>query len=204
MGEAKEIDWALAIFEQGLQRGFGAVLREVAEKRVARAERKKSEGNARVGPGVSEDAVENFVSCAVAADGDEAAVALVIGFAGEFGGVSGTGGGDDVHVEAAFAEARDCRACELGGTAAAGCGIYDGEECFFHVGAASHRSHLADQRPSDCLLRLKPPGPARSRRQATPRSYNGRTVDARSCWAKPSARILRLILSDAVRGKSSL
>src|ERR1700730_13951948 len=34
--------------------------------------------------------------------------------------------------------------------------------------------------------------------------HKGRTAEARSCCARRSARILRLILSDAVRGKSLL
>src|SRR4029077_13273480 len=83
--EAEEIDGALAIFEKGLQRSFGTILREVAEKRVAGAEGKKSEGDARICVGVSEDAVEDLVSGAVTADGDKTAVALIVGFACEVG-----------------------------------------------------------------------------------------------------------------------
>jgi hypothetical protein len=168
--QAKEIDWALAIFEQGLQRGFGAVLRhEIAKERVASAEGKKSEGDASVCSGVGEDAVKDFVSCAVAANRYESSIALIVGFAGEFGGVAGASRGDDVYAEAALAEARDCRACELSGSAAASGWIYDGEKCFSHVGAASHRSQLAEQKLRHCLLRLAPPVRARLRRQAKAR-----------------------------------
>jgi hypothetical protein len=49
-------------------------------------------------------------------------------------------------VEAAFAEARDRRTCELGGTAAPRSGIHYGEKCFSHLGAASHRSQLTEQK----------------------------------------------------------
>jgi len=55
-----------------LERGFDTVLREVAEEGVAGAKRKKSEGDARFCSGVGEDAVEDFVNGAVAADRDEA------------------------------------------------------------------------------------------------------------------------------------
>src|ERR1700688_3536619 len=110
MREAEKIDRARAIFEQGLQGGFGAIAGEIAEERVAGAEGEKAEGDAGLCSCVGEDAVEEFVSGAVTADGDEAAVALIVGFASSFGGVAGSGGGDNVNVEAVFAQSRDGRA----------------------------------------------------------------------------------------------
>jgi hypothetical protein len=46
--------------------------------------------------------------------------------------VTGAGGRYDIHVQAFFAQARDRRACKLGGAAAACSGIDDGEETVFH------------------------------------------------------------------------
>ncbi len=132
MREAEEIDRPLAIFEQGLQRGFRAVVGEVAKEGVAGAERKKAEGDARFGAGVSEDAIENFVSGAVAADGDEATVTLIIGLAGKLRGVTWSGRGENVDAEAFFAQACDGRACELRRAAAARSGVDDGEEAVLH------------------------------------------------------------------------
>ncbi len=134
--ETEEINGAPAIFEQGLQRGFGTVLCEIAEERIAGTERKKSEGDAGVCCNVSEDAVEDFVSSAVTADSDEAAIVLVVGFAGEVCGVTGTGRGDDVNAKAACAQARDGWADEFGRAATAGGGVDDGEERFSHKRAS--------------------------------------------------------------------
>jgi hypothetical protein len=58
---------------------------------------------------------------------------LIVGFASEVGGVTGTRGGDYVNAEAAFAQARDGGAGKLGGAAAAGGGVDDGEEGFSHA-----------------------------------------------------------------------
>src|SRR6202035_3786116 len=110
-------------------RGFCAVfLREVAKKRVAGAKGKKTQRDAGRCSGMGEDAVEEFVSGAVAADGDKAAVALIVAFASQLGGVARSGGGDDVNVQAVFAQTRDGRAGELSGAAAACGGVDDGEE----------------------------------------------------------------------------
>ena len=107
MSQAEEIDRTRAIFDQGLQGSLGAVVGEIAEEGIASAERKKSEGDACVCSGVGKDAVKKFVSGAVAADGDEAAVALIVGLASELRGMTGSGGGDDVNVQTMFAQARD-------------------------------------------------------------------------------------------------
>jgi hypothetical protein len=70
---------------------------------------------------------------------------LIVGFAGEVGGVTWTGGGDDVDAEGAFAQARDGGAGELGGTATTGSGVDDGEEGFSHNGAASCHSPFTEK-----------------------------------------------------------
>jgi hypothetical protein len=131
--ETEEIDGALTIFQEGLQRGFGTVVGEIAEERIAGAEGQEAQGDVGACSGVGEDAVEEFVSGAVAAYGDEAAIALGIGFASERGGVTGSGRGDYVNVEAFFAQARDGRAREFAGAAAACGGVDDGEEGFSHA-----------------------------------------------------------------------
>src|SRR5262249_52965640 len=131
VGEADEIDRSCALFEQGPDGGFRAGAGEIAEKRVAGAERKKTERYA-IGTGVTrKDAVQDFMSGAIAAYCKKAAVALGIGFVSEIAGVTGSGRYNDVDVEPAFAQSGQSGAGEFCGDAAAGGGIDDGEETVF-------------------------------------------------------------------------
>src|SRR4030081_2609405 len=121
MRQAEQIHGTFAILEQSLQRGFGAVLHsEIAEEGVAGADRNKAERDAGICSGVSEDAIEDFVGGAVAADSDETAIVLRVGFAGELGGVTGSCGADPPAVKAVLAKPRDGRSGEFSPAAAAG------------------------------------------------------------------------------------
>src|SRR5580658_8738583 len=106
MSEADEIDGAFAIREDGLQRGFGAIVSKVSEKGIASAERQEAEGNAFLRSAGGENAVDDFVSGAVAPDRDKTPIALVVGFAREIDRVAGAGGSDHVDADAAFAQPR--------------------------------------------------------------------------------------------------
>jgi hypothetical protein len=89
VSEPNQVHRPLAVREKSFEGIVGALLRKIAQKRIAGADRKEAQRNA-IGIGVAgEDAVDDFVSGAVAADGQEVPVALGIGFAGEFAGVSG-------------------------------------------------------------------------------------------------------------------
>src|SRR5713101_4821722 len=148
MRQAKQVYGTLAIFEQGLHRGIGAVLcRKIAEEGITGAEGKKAKRDAGTCSCVGEDAVEDFVGRAVAADGDKTAIVLRVRFAGEVRGVAGARGGNHVNVQAVLAQACDERSGEFCGAAAAGCGIHDGEEGFSHEGAASYRSQRTKIKP---------------------------------------------------------
>ncbi len=72
--------------------------------------------------------------CSVASYGEKSAITLGVSFAGELQSVARAGGGDDVNVEAFFAEASECRAGELSRFAATSSGIDDGEETLFWRG----------------------------------------------------------------------
>ena len=68
---------------------------------------------------------------AVAADGDEAAIALLVSFAGKLDGVAGARRGNDVDLQAFLAQTGKSRSGELGRAAATGGGVDDGEEAIF-------------------------------------------------------------------------
>ena len=130
VSEAEEIDGALAVREDGLQRGFGAIVGKVPEEGIASAERQEAEGNAFLGSAGGENAVDDFVSGAVAPDRDKTPVALVVGFAREIDRMAGAGGSDHVDADAAFAQAREGWSGKFCRTAAPRSGIYDSEEAF--------------------------------------------------------------------------
>ena len=65
---------------------------------------------------------------AVAADGDEAPIALLVGFARKLDGVTGPSRGNHVDLQSLFAQPRECRPGELRRAAATGGWIDDCEE----------------------------------------------------------------------------
>ena len=133
MGEAEKIDGAGAAFENRLQGSLSTVPGKIAEKGVSGAERQEAERNALGDVTADENAVENFVSRAVAADGEKAAIALIVGFACELESVAGPCRGDYVDLQPFFAQTRDCGAGKFGGTSATGRRIDDSKKAFLHV-----------------------------------------------------------------------
>ena len=65
---------------------------------------------------------------AVAADGDEAAVSLFVGFARKLDGVAGPGGGNDVNLQSLFAQTCERWPGQLGRAAATGGWVDDCKE----------------------------------------------------------------------------
>src|SRR5207344_1482934 len=105
MREPNQIDSTGSAFDQGLQRSVRAFLRKIAEERIARSKRQEAESDALFALSAFINAVDDFVGGAVAADGDEAAIALLIRFAGEFDGVARPGGGHNVDLQSFFTQA---------------------------------------------------------------------------------------------------
>src|SRR6266849_5220981 len=161
--EAEQVARPTPAFDKSLCGLLGAALAKIAEERISGAEGKKAERDARALRGFGKQTVDDFMSGAVAADGDEFLIALRIGLARKRSGLAWSGAGDDVHTRAGLAELGDRSLSELAAAASARFGIHDGEEAVFH-------SRL--------------------------------TAEARSSRASCSARMLRLILREAVRGKS--
>jgi hypothetical protein len=119
--------------KQGLERGLGAVSGcEIAQEGITGAEGKKSKRDSGVCASLRENAVEDFVCGAVAAHGDETAIALIVGLTSERCDVARACRGNDVDVKAASPQPGDCRTRQLGGAASARCGIDYGEERFSH------------------------------------------------------------------------
>ncbi len=110
------------------------MLCKVAQKRITGAERKKSESDALHCWFARKNSVENFMGGAVAAHREKPAIALAVCLARKLNGVTGTGGSDDVDVQAFCAEPCKRRAGELRGFAATCGGIHDGEETVFGRG----------------------------------------------------------------------
>ncbi len=75
---------------------------------------------------------------AVADDGEEFPVALRIRFACELHGVPRAGRGDNVNMQALFAQARERGAGKFGGFAATSSGIDNGEETVFSLFCRGH------------------------------------------------------------------
>ncbi len=126
MAKAENIHTPLAAGEDGFDRRFGALFGEIAQKRITRAHGKEAQLDATGWPFTREDTVDDFVRGAVAADGKEAAIALVVGFARELHGVARSHGGDRVHAQAFCLQAAELCSGELCGASTARRRIYDG------------------------------------------------------------------------------
>src|SRR5262249_55559442 len=109
-------------------RSLGAMRCKIEQEGVAGAEGKEAQGDALHLTPVGENAVQNLVRGAVAADGEKAPISLIVGFARKLHGVPGTGRGNDVCVQAALAQADQRRAGQLSRAAAARGGVHDGEK----------------------------------------------------------------------------
>src|SRR5271155_1501315 len=128
--EAQKIHGTRTPREQGGNGGGGTFFCEIAQKRIAGAERKEAQGNALFRRAVRKNAVENFVRGAITADGEKPSIALRVGFASELCGVTGRAGGNDVQRQSLRAQLRQLGAGKFCGAAAASGGIDDGDETF--------------------------------------------------------------------------
>jgi hypothetical protein len=106
---------------------------EVLEKRIARAERKKTERGASALLCFGKKAIHNFVSGAVAAHRQKIPQAFAIRFANDSDRLSGALGPDYFDVDACITtHALQKFAGELAAAPSPGSGIYDGQETFAH------------------------------------------------------------------------
>src|SRR5262249_37066031 len=78
--EANEVDGARATGDGSVERSLSAVFGEVAEKGIAGTEGEETERDALDVAPSDENAIEDLVGGAVAADGEETTIALVVGF----------------------------------------------------------------------------------------------------------------------------
>jgi hypothetical protein len=183
--QAQKVDGSSAAIEKRLHRSCGTVLSKIAQEGIAGTKRQEPQCDA-LDSGVSrKHTVQDFVSCAVTTDGKKSPVALIVSFAGKLHAVPGTSRSDDVNFQPFLAQTREGRPREFRGAAATGGGVDDGEKAI-HLERARNRN-------SNFLSTQSFPN----------RLHNGRIAAALSSFARRSARTLRLILREAVRGKSS-
>src|SRR5467141_300936 len=185
MCKAQKIDSPRAAFEKRLHRSRGSVLCKIAQEGIAGAQRQETQCDALDGGASRKHTVEDFVSGAITTDGKKAPVPLIVSLARQLHGVARTRRSDDVDLQSFLAQTRESRPGEFRGAAATGGGVDDGEETI----------HLERERTRNADSRF---------RQSFPnRLHNGRIAAAPSSFARRSARTLRLIFNEAVRGKSS-
>ena len=88
MAQSQNITFSRSTVDQRFHRVLQALVAEVAQKRIARAERKECErGNVR-SVRLGKQAIHNFVRRAIATDGDELAISLGPRLSRNFGGVT--------------------------------------------------------------------------------------------------------------------
>src|SRR5260370_6723752 len=183
--QPQEIDSAGASFRQRLHRSCGSVFCEIAQKRIACAQRQETQRNSLNRPAFRKDSIENFVSGAVATDGQKAPVTLIVGFARKLHRMARTRRGDDVDLQPFLSQTSKRRSREFRGATATGGGVNDGEKSVHGERAQIRNYNFLSTRS---FLDILP---------------NGRIPHAQSSFSRRSANTLRLILREAVLGKSS-
>lgn len=113
--------------KQRLKRVFDATIAEVAQKRVACAQRQKRQTGALTAEGLRKEAVHDLVGSAITADCDKVSDAARKGRACNFGRISGGASLGDLNFEATGFEAFERRSQEFAAATAAGGGIHDCE-----------------------------------------------------------------------------
>jgi len=165
--------------------GAGAARIGNAQEGIAGTQRQEPQRDALNHGASRKNTVEDFVSGAITTDGKKAPVALIVGLAGKLHGVARTRRSDNIDLQPFLAQTRQSRSGEFRGAAATGGGVDDGEETI----------HFERERTQNSNFRST---------QLFPNwLYNGRIAAALSSFARRSAKSLRLILREAVRGKSS-
>src|SRR5713101_187596 len=126
--QANQIHRALPAFAKRLERSLSAFVCEIAQKRIARTQRQKTKRNAWNPGAPGKNAIQDFVSGAIAADGKKVPVALIVGLAGKLHSVTLAGRSDDVNLQSFLAQTCESRSRKFRGAAATGGGVDDGEE----------------------------------------------------------------------------
>src|ERR1700731_1035389 len=183
--QAQKIDGASAAFEERLHRSCGSVLCKIAQEGIAGTQRQEPQRDALNGGAPRKNAVEDFVGGAITADGKKAPVPLPVGFAGKLHRMARTRRSNDLDLQPFLEQTRESGPSEFRGAAATGGGVDDGKESI----------HLDRERARSAN--------SRSTQSFPNQLHKGRIAAALSSFARRSARILRLILREAVRGKSS-
>jgi hypothetical protein len=109
---------------------FDAAIAEVAQERIARAQRQKRERRAFFLQYISlrcvgEKSVHNFIRSSIAADRDEMPHAALIRFARNLCSIAGSARSRDLHLDASGTESIERRAEQLLAAPAARCRIHD-------------------------------------------------------------------------------
>src|SRR5713101_1601740 len=183
--QAQKVDGSSAAIEERLHRSCGSVLSKIAQEGIAGTKRQEPQSDALDSGAPRKNTIEDFVSCTISTHGKKTPVALIVSFAGKLHGVARTCRSDDVDFQPFLAQTRQGRPREFRGAAATRGGVDDGEEAI----------HLERERTRNANFR--------STKSFPNRLHNGRIAAALSSFARRSARTLRLILREAVRGKSS-
>src|SRR2546427_349995 len=126
--QAQKVDGASAAFEKPLHRSCGSVFCKIAQEGIAGTQRQETQRDALNRGASRKNAVEDFVSGAITADGKKAPVALPVGFAGKLHRVARTRRSNDVDLQPFLEQTRESGPSEFRGAAATGGGVDDGEE----------------------------------------------------------------------------
>jgi hypothetical protein len=103
MAHAHDVASAGSLPEQSLHRAFYAVLGEVAQERIAGAQRKESKDGRFPALRFGVEPIYDFIGSAIASDCEEAAVAVSVVLARNTNGIAGARGFEDIEFEAASA-----------------------------------------------------------------------------------------------------
>src|SRR5260370_1194376 len=183
--QTQKVDGSSAAIEERLHRSCGSVLSKIAKKGIAGAKRQEPQRDALDSGAARKNTVEDFVSCTISTHGKKTPVALIVSFAGKLHAVPGTSRSDNVNVQPFLAQTREGRPREFRGAAATGGGVDDGEKA----------DHLERERNRNSNFLSTQSFPTHL--------HNVKIAAALASFACRSTRPFRLILREAVRGKSS-
>src|SRR6266852_875064 len=128
MGQTEEVHCTRPVLQDRMEGSFRAILGEIPQKGIAGSQGKKSKSDTVYGFAAREDAVENFMSRAVPADGEKPPVTLIVGLASKLDCVTRTSRGNTVHLHFLFTQTGKRRSGEFRGAAATSSRVDNGEE----------------------------------------------------------------------------
>ena len=100
VSEPYYVTWLSFFGSEGLDCIFQPLMAEVAQERIAGAEREKAEGRAPTTFSIRKKAVDDFVGSAVAANRNKVALPTGVSLARNLGGVTGIVGPDNIDSDA--------------------------------------------------------------------------------------------------------